>query len=128
MNRSKSETSDLDVGEGGPSRHSLRGPGEGSLPRRVVTPHPARCSLHSQFATLSHRGRGGGVCHLIMGLPLDFGEIGHCMGCFADLIEQFEAILAQLSILDVHSDLLEKTVHRSTESRQRLHRAFEILA
>src|ERR1700688_2103160 len=36
---------------------ACEGPGEGFL-RQVHTPHPARCLLRSQLATLSHKGRG----------------------------------------------------------------------
>src|ERR1051326_863171 len=51
---SKSETSDLDAGEGKRSvPRGARNPARPAPGPAAVTPHPARCSLHSQRSTLS---------------------------------------------------------------------------
>src|SRR6266702_6716702 len=65
-NWSKSETSDLDAGEGGEHRAIARcEPGEGLFVSEAIPLTRLVACLRSQRATLSRKGRGDGVCRAL---------------------------------------------------------------
>ncbi len=62
------------------------------------------------------------------GSSLDAGEIRHGPRRLADLVEEFQAVLAQFLILDIDRDLVEEGIDRGPELRHGGHCCGEILA